>query len=93
MAAMSSLHRGKSYRYYVCQFPRVEKQHTCLAYRAELVDEIVWAWIKRLLLDPDALRQGWEDYGQRQEEAGPIAMHMSAQQRLSRKARLFETSA
>lgn len=79
MPAVSSLHHGRSYRYYVCQFPRVEKQHRCLTYRAELVDAIVWEWIKRLLLDPEALRQGLEVYKQRQEEnAGPISMHVSA---------------
>jgi prefoldin subunit 5 len=64
-------------------------------YRAELVEAAVWAWIKSLLLEPDALQRGLENYKQQQlDRVQPqLAMLESTQARLSdvegRKERLI----
>ncbi len=79
MAATSNHRRGKYYGYYVCRIPRAGFDHRGLTYPAGRVDEVVWEWVKQLLLNPEAIREGLAAYKQQQEErAGPISMHVSA---------------
>jgi len=79
MAGTSNHVHGKHYDYYVCRIPLAGKQHGSLTYRAKAVDEIAWAWVRQLLLNPEAIRDGLAAYRRQQEEtAGPISMHVSA---------------
>lgn len=80
MIATSNFAGGHHYYYYSCRSQRVTgEKHGHLVYPSKLVDQIVWAWMRQLLLDPEAIREGLAAYKQQQEEqAGPISMHVSA---------------
>jgi hypothetical protein len=64
-------------------------------FKAEQVDRAVWAWVKSLLLEPDALRKTIEDQQQQGERVGPklvmlenVAMQVA--ERKQQKARLID---
>lgn len=69
---------GHDYLYYVCAFPRVGREHGYRGFPSRVVDKICWEWIKQLLSDPDAIREGLAAYRAQQDlSAGPIHIHLS----------------
>ena len=78
MIATSNTIRNKSYYYYVCRSWKVGKIHRDFSYPSKMVDEIVWVWVRQLLLDPQAIGEGLAAYKREQEiSAGPVTMHIS----------------
>lgn len=97
--SMTGISQSNNRRYYRCAAKVLRKRYgiECSSpmYRAELVEAAVWVWIKSLLLEPDALRRGLENYQQQQlDRVQPqLAMLESTQARLGevegRKERLI----
>jgi site-specific DNA recombinase len=83
MTAESSHVDGKHYFYYRCRGQRVEARHNDCSYPAKIIDEIAWAWVKQLLLNPEAIGQGLAAYRREQEaSAGPITLHITTIDRI-----------
>jgi site-specific DNA recombinase len=60
--------KGKRYQYYICKASshRLDYATKCNAplFRADQVDDVVWKWVKSLLMDPDYLEQGLTSYNE-----------------------------
>jgi signal recognition particle GTPase len=57
---------------------RVGKKHPESYYKIEWVDDLAWAWVKKLLLDPEAISKGLAANKQEQEtNAEPIVRQAS----------------
>ncbi len=51
------------HHYYSCRSQRINGQrHSNYVFPSKLVDQIVWAWVRQLLLDPEAIREGLAAY-------------------------------
>jgi hypothetical protein len=63
---------GRKYLYYFCpakRGDRVAKDCDSRYFRVEQVDTVIWRWMKKLLLNPEALRRNLEAQQAEQEEA------------------------
>ena len=78
MHATSNKRGKKTYLYYICMTKRIGKRHPETYYKIEWVDGLAWAWVKKLLLDPEAISRGLTAYKQEQEaSAEPITRQVS----------------
>jgi hypothetical protein len=78
ISAQSVRKGDKHYSYYMCRWARVATPHPNHIYPSGAVDQIAWAWVKQLLLNPDAIVEGLAAYKREQESnAEPIAAHIS----------------
>jgi site-specific DNA recombinase len=82
--------KKKLYKYYRCNSQANDLVQKCELpkFRAEQIDDAIWAWIRGLLMDPQALEAGLEAYrADREKGNAPIRLELITLEKLLREHR------